>query len=76
MNNYMVLNMSDGVYTYTFSAEKRSDCIACSNTTRAMEIEPDATLQVIYDKLCEDNGYLMKSPGWYSNNLFNYYMEF
>ncbi|CAF4812790.1 unnamed protein product [Pieris macdunnoughi] len=63
MNNYMVLNMSDGVYSYTFSAEKRVDCVACSNTTRVLEIEPNATLQVIYDKLCEDNGYLMKSPG-------------
>lgn len=63
MNNYMVLNMSDGVYTYTFNAEKRSDCVACSNTSRLMEIEPDATLQVIYDKLCEDSGFLMKNPG-------------
>lgn len=63
MNNYMVMNMADGVYTYTFNAERKPDCVACSNTTRVVEIEPDATLQTIYDKLCEDPVFLMKSPG-------------
>ncbi|KAF9405230.1 hypothetical protein HW555_013946 [Spodoptera exigua] len=63
MNNYMVMNMADGVYTYTFNAEKRPDCVACSNSTRIVEIEPDATLQMIYDKLCEDPVFMMKSPG-------------
>lgn len=59
----MVLNMADGVYTYTFSAEKRPDCVACCNNTRVMEIEANATLQAIYNKLCEDSDYQMKSPG-------------
>ena len=55
--------MADGVYTYTFNAEKRTDCVACSNTTRVIEIDSAATLQSIYDKLCEDQAYMMKSPG-------------
>lgn len=63
MNNYMVLNIADGVYTYTFSAEKRADCVACSNSTKMMVLESDATLQTIYDKLCEDQLFMMKSPG-------------
>lgn len=63
MNNFMVMNMSDGVYSYTFNAEKRSDCVACSNSTRSMVIDLDATLQTIYDKLCEEQAYMMKSPG-------------
>lgn len=71
MNNYMVLNMSEGVYTYTFAAEKRPDCVACSNTTRTMEIESNATLQAIYNKLCEDKGYLMKSPGEFNIIFLN-----
>lgn len=57
--------MADGVYTYTFSAEKRSDCLACSNTTRVLMTEPEATLQAIHDKLCNSPDYLMKSPGIY-----------
>lgn len=63
MNNYMVLNMAEGVYTYTFDAERRPDCTACSNSTRIMEIDSDSALQTIYDKLCEDSSFMMKSPG-------------
>ncbi|KAI8424398.1 hypothetical protein MSG28_002915 [Choristoneura fumiferana] len=63
MNNYMVLNIADGVYTYTFSAERRADCVACSNSTKVMALESDATLQTIYTKLCEDQLFMMKSPG-------------
>lgn len=63
MNNYMVLNMADGVYTYTFNAERRTDCVACSNSKRIMEVEPTAVLQTVYDNLCEGQDYLMKSPG-------------
>ncbi|XP_063360241.1 NEDD8-activating enzyme E1 catalytic subunit [Cydia amplana] len=63
MNNYMVLNIAEGVYTYTFSADRRADCVACSNTTRTMELESQATLQTILTKLQEEPKYLMKSPG-------------
>ncbi|XP_014367587.2 NEDD8-activating enzyme E1 catalytic subunit [Papilio machaon] len=63
MNNYMVLNMADGVYTYTFNAERKPDCVACSNTTRVLDVEPGAILMDIYEKLKEDTGFLMKNPG-------------
>ncbi|XP_047984072.1 NEDD8-activating enzyme E1 catalytic subunit [Leguminivora glycinivorella] len=63
MNNYMVLNIADGVYSYTFSADRRADCVACSNATRTMELEGQATLQTILTQLQEDPKYLMKSPG-------------
>ncbi|XP_063533068.1 NEDD8-activating enzyme E1 catalytic subunit [Cydia strobilella] len=63
MNNYMVLNIAEGVYSYTFSADRRADCMACSNTTRTMELESQATLQTILTKLQEEPKYLMKSPG-------------
>lgn len=65
MNNYMVLNMAEGVYTYTFNAEKKPDCVACSNTTRILDIKPDAVLMDIFEKLKEDPAYLMKNPGIY-----------
>lgn len=29
MNNFQVLNLSTGVYTYVFEAEKRDDCLVC-----------------------------------------------
>lgn len=30
MNNYQLLNLTSGVYTYVFEAEKKDDCIVCS----------------------------------------------
>jgi len=29
MNNYQILNLSNGVYTYIFEAEKKDDCLVC-----------------------------------------------
>lgn len=29
MNNYQMLNLSSGIYTYVFEAEKNDDCIVC-----------------------------------------------
>lgn len=69
MTNYMVLNMADGVYTYTFNAERRTDCLSCSHSKRVMEVEPTATLQAIYDTLCSGQDYLMKSPGLCTHSL-------
>lgn len=59
----MVLNMADGVYTYTFNAERKPDCVACSNTTRVLDVEPGAVLMDIYQKLKDDTGFQMKNPG-------------
>lgn len=30
MNNFQVLNLTSGIYTYIFEAEKKSDCLVCS----------------------------------------------
>lgn len=30
MNNFQMLNLSSGVYTYVFEAEKNNDCLVCS----------------------------------------------
>lgn len=30
MNNYQILNLSSGIYTYVFEAEKNADCLVCS----------------------------------------------
>ena len=33
MNNFQILNLSSGVYTYIFEAEKNDDCLVCSRPT-------------------------------------------
>ena len=32
LNNYIVFNQSDGIYTYIFEAERKVDCLACNKT--------------------------------------------
>uniref|UniRef100_A0A182J5J4 NEDD8-activating enzyme E1 catalytic subunit n=1 Tax=Anopheles atroparvus TaxID=41427 RepID=A0A182J5J4_ANOAO len=65
LNNYMVFNDVDGIYTYTYEAEKRSDCLACSQVPRSVEItDPNGmTLQDLIQLLCDSPEFQMKSPG-------------
>lgn len=32
MNNFQIVNLSSGLYTYTFEAEKNKDCLVCSRS--------------------------------------------
>ncbi|XP_033102908.1 NEDD8-activating enzyme E1 catalytic subunit-like [Anneissia japonica] len=62
LNNYMVFNDTDGLYTYTFEAEKKEDCLACSQVPQNIVVPEDATLQTVIDYLCENQQLQMKSP--------------
>lgn len=35
MNNYQILNLSSGIYTYVFEAEKNADCLVCGGKAKA-----------------------------------------
>nr|CAB3267421.1 NEDD8-activating enzyme E1 catalytic subunit [Phallusia mammillata] len=63
LNNYMVFNDVDGVYTYTFEAEKNDTCIACSQKPRNLTFAPKTLLRELIDHLCEDSTLQMKRPG-------------
>lgn len=64
LNNYMVFNDVDGVYTYTYEAEKKEDCLACSQVPTVLSIKSrDMKLQELIDMLRENHSYQMKSPG-------------
>ncbi|KYQ51264.1 NEDD8-activating enzyme E1 catalytic subunit [Trachymyrmex zeteki] len=63
LNNYMVLNDLDGVYTYTFEVERKINCLACSQVPREIEIKDSKyKLQNLIDLLCERPDLQMKSP--------------
>ncbi|KAI4889449.1 hypothetical protein NFI96_016643, partial [Prochilodus magdalenae] len=53
LNNYLVFNDVDGLYTYTFEAEKKEDCSACSQVPQGMHFSPSATLQDVLDYLTD-----------------------
>lgn len=65
LNNYMVFNDLDGIYSYTYEAEKKSDCLACSQVPKVINVvDPNGmTLQDLIDHLCESVDFQMKRPG-------------
>ena len=63
LQNYMVFNDSDGIYTYAYEAEKKEDCLACSQKAKEMKLPHETKLQEFLDMLVQDPSYQMKSPG-------------
>lgn len=61
----MVFNDVDGIYTYTYEAERKSDCLVCSQTPQVMEINDPNTMKLkqLVELLSENTSYQMKSPG-------------
>ncbi|KAL6464361.1 hypothetical protein MHYP_G00266780 [Metynnis hypsauchen] len=62
LNNYLVFNDVDGLYTYTFEAEKKENCSACSQVPQDMRFSPSATLQDVLNYLTDSTSLQMKSP--------------
>ncbi|XP_066996801.2 NEDD8-activating enzyme E1 catalytic subunit [Anabrus simplex] len=63
LNNYMVFNDVEGIYSYTYEAERKEDCLACSQIPKSVEISGNSKLQALISHLCEDASFQMKSPG-------------
>lgn len=58
-----MLNDLDGIYTYTYEAEKKENCLACSQIPREIEIKDSkCKLQNLIDLLCERPDLQMKNP--------------
>ncbi|KAM5148460.1 NEDD8-activating enzyme E1 catalytic subunit isoform 1-T1 [Mantella aurantiaca] len=62
LNNYLVFNDVDGLYTYTFEAERKDNCLACSLLPQNIEFPSSAKLQDVLDYLTNDTSLQMKSP--------------
>ncbi|XP_025106468.1 LOW QUALITY PROTEIN: NEDD8-activating enzyme E1 catalytic subunit-like [Pomacea canaliculata] len=62
LNNYMNFNDIEGVYTYTFEAQKREDCLGVLQPQALCFCEEDK-LQDVITYLTESTVYQMKSPG-------------
>ncbi|XP_050304229.1 NEDD8-activating enzyme E1 catalytic subunit [Anthonomus grandis grandis] len=65
MNNFMVFNDVDGIYTYTYEAEKKENCTVCSNIPQLVTIEDPYKMKLkdLIEHLCEDPKFQMKNPG-------------
>ncbi|XP_072521718.1 NEDD8-activating enzyme E1 catalytic subunit isoform X1 [Salminus brasiliensis] len=62
LNNYLVFNDVDGLYTYTFEAEKKENCSACSQIPQDLHFSPSSKLQEVLDYLTDSASLQMKSP--------------
>ncbi|XP_058620055.1 NEDD8-activating enzyme E1 catalytic subunit-like isoform X1 [Onychostoma macrolepis] len=62
LNNYLVFNDVDGLYTYTFEAERKENCTACSQVPQKLQFPPSAKLQEVLEYLTENASLQMKSP--------------
>ncbi|XP_048874296.1 NEDD8-activating enzyme E1 catalytic subunit isoform X4 [Brienomyrus brachyistius] len=62
LNNYLVFNDVDGLYTYTFEAERKENCPACSQIAQDLRFPPSAKLQEVLEYLTENTSLQMKSP--------------
>lgn len=63
LNNYMVFNDVDGVYSYSFEYERKADCLACSNKPRTVEARPDQALTTLVTSLVDSAEFQMRGPG-------------
>lgn len=62
LENYMMYAGEEGVYTYTFDAEKKPDCPVCGNLARKMPVDPNVTLEAFIESLGERAEAQLKKP--------------
>lgn len=62
LENYMMYAGEEGVYTYTFEAEKKSDCPVCGTLTRTILVDPNATLELFIENLGERAEAQLRKP--------------
>lgn len=69
MNNYMVFNDVDGIYTYTYEPEKKESCLACSQVPHTLPIKDPNKMKLkdLIQLLCESAMFQMKNPGLTTN---------
>ncbi|KAI1297883.1 Nedd8-activating enzyme E1 catalytic subunit [Halotydeus destructor] len=63
MNNYMVFNDSHGIYSYTYEAERKENCLVCSQVPQTLTFGSSSKLADIIDHLVNSNEFQMKNPG-------------
>uniref|UniRef100_T2M8Z7 NEDD8-activating enzyme E1 catalytic subunit n=1 Tax=Hydra vulgaris TaxID=6087 RepID=T2M8Z7_HYDVU len=62
INNYINFNDGQGVYTYTFEAEKKDDCSACSHKPIPLSVDINTNLQNMITLLKQHPRFQLLSP--------------
>lgn len=64
LQNYMMYtgDSENGLYTYTFEAEKKEDCPVCGQLAQTVQIDPETTLEDFLASLAERAEAQLKKP--------------
>lgn len=64
LQNYMMYtgDSENGLYTYTFEAERKDDCPVCGQETQTMQVDPEMTLEEFLAGLAERAEAQLKKP--------------
>eukprot|EP01118_Nematostelium_gracile_P006865 TRINITY_DN2215_c0_g1_i1.p1 TRINITY_DN2215_c0_g1~~TRINITY_DN2215_c0_g1_i1.p1 ORF type:complete len:443 (+),score=150.91 TRINITY_DN2215_c0_g1_i1:46-1329(+) len=62
LNNYMMYNGVEGVYTYTFDYAKKESCPVCGTSETTFQVSPDIKLEEFIELLAQDSRYQLKKP--------------
>ncbi|RHZ88541.1 hypothetical protein Glove_22g205 [Diversispora epigaea] len=62
LNNYMMYTGNEGVYTFTFEHQKKSDCPVCGIQNISVEVKRDITVEDFIDFLKEKPDIQLKKP--------------
>ncbi|CBY07453.1 unnamed protein product [Oikopleura dioica] len=55
MDNYSMLNQTEGIYQFVYPAERKEDCVICGQERRIVEVQKEKTLGDLIDKLKHEN---------------------
>ncbi|MCJ1378197.1 hypothetical protein MMC17_001293 [Xylographa soralifera] len=75
LDNYMMYSGDEGIYTYTFTHDKKDDCPVCGNLARSMEVDPQKTLQEFIESLAERAEAQLKRPTIRTEKASLYYQS-
>lgn len=62
LDNYFMLIGNDGVYSYTFEYERRTDCPVCGGESRNIDVSKEWTLERFIESLTERQDFQIKKP--------------
>lgn len=62
LNNYMLFNAEEGVYSNVQSFEKNSKCEVCGNPPRSLTLDPTDSLKSVLDMLLATPQFALQNP--------------
>ena len=62
LDNYMMFNNVDGIYTFAFTSERKENCLVCSRRSQELSFSFSDKLQVFLDKIEEETGFNLQKP--------------